>query len=80
MPRTEQLSRLKVLRWPSTCKARRVSFDGTGCNAGAASHGPSYDALVQQHFRSTLPYWEQIYADGTVYGRIYQERARRALA
>jgi ubiquinone/menaquinone biosynthesis C-methylase UbiE len=40
----------------------------------------SYEALVQQHFRSTLPYWEQIYADRTVYGRIYQERARRALA
>jgi SAM-dependent methyltransferase len=40
----------------------------------------SYDALVRQHFRSTLPYWEQIYADRTVYGRIYQERARRALA
>ena len=40
----------------------------------------SYDALVQQHFRSTLPYWEQIYADRTVYGRIYQERARRAIA
>ncbi len=40
----------------------------------------SYDALVQQHFRSTLPYWERIYADTTVYGRIYQERARRALA
>ena len=39
-----------------------------------------YDALVQQHFRSTLPYWEQIYADRTVYGRIYQERARRAIA
>jgi len=41
--------------------------------------GVSYDELVRQHFRSTLPYWEQIYADGTVYGRIYQERARRAL-
>ena len=40
----------------------------------------SYDALVQQHFRSTLPYWEQIYADRTVYSRIYQERARRAIA
>jgi SAM-dependent methyltransferase len=40
----------------------------------------SYDALVQEHFRSTLPYWEQIYADRTVYGRIYQERARRAIA
>jgi len=40
----------------------------------------SHDALVRQHFRSTLPYWEQIYADRTVYGRIYQERARRALA
>jgi len=40
----------------------------------------SDDELVRQHFRSTLPYWEQIYADGTVYGRIYQERARRAIA
>jgi len=40
----------------------------------------SYDALIQQHFRSTLPYWEEIYTDRTVYGRIYQERARRALA
>lgn len=40
----------------------------------------SYDELVQQHFRSTLPYWEEIYADSTVYGRIYQERARRAIA
>src|SRR5215813_3456341 len=38
-----------------------------------------HDALVQQHFRSTLPYWEQIYEDRTVYGRIYQERARRAI-
>jgi SAM-dependent methyltransferase len=43
-------------------------------------NGTAYDALVQQHFRSTLPYWEQIYADRTVYGRIYQERARRAIA
>jgi len=40
----------------------------------------SYDELVRQHFRSTLPYWEEIYADRTVYGRIYQERARRAIA
>ena len=40
----------------------------------------SYDELVQRYFRSTLPYWEQIYADRTVYGRIYQERARRAIA
>jgi SAM-dependent methyltransferase len=40
----------------------------------------SYDALVRQHFRSTLPYWEDIYADRTVYGRIYQERARLAIA
>jgi ubiquinone/menaquinone biosynthesis C-methylase UbiE len=40
----------------------------------------SYDALVRQHFRSTLPYWEQIYGDRSVYGRIYQERARRAIA
>jgi len=39
----------------------------------------SHDALVQRHFRSTLPYWEQIYADQSVYGRIYQERARRAI-
>src|SRR5262249_22620294 len=40
----------------------------------------SNDALVQQHFRSTLPYWEQIYADRTVYAGIYQERARRTVA
>jgi ubiquinone/menaquinone biosynthesis C-methylase UbiE len=40
----------------------------------------SYDALVRQHFRSTLPFWEEIYADTTVYSRIYQERARRAIA
>ena len=40
----------------------------------------SFDALIQQHFRSTLPYWEQIYAERSVYGRIYQERARRAIA
>jgi ubiquinone/menaquinone biosynthesis C-methylase UbiE len=46
----------------------------------AARVNVSYDALVQHHFRSTLPYWEQIYADTTVYGRIYQERARRTLA
>jgi ubiquinone/menaquinone biosynthesis C-methylase UbiE len=39
-----------------------------------------YDSLVHQHFRSTLPYWEQIYAGRTVYDRIYQERARRAIA
>jgi 2-polyprenyl-3-methyl-5-hydroxy-6-metoxy-1,4-benzoquinol methylase len=67
--------------WPSKCSARCVSsFHGTA--SGGASYGQSvsYDALVQQHFRSTLPYWEEIYADRTVYGRIYQERARRALA
>ena len=40
----------------------------------------TYEALVQQHFRSTLSYWEEIYAERTVYGRIYQERARRAIA
>jgi ubiquinone/menaquinone biosynthesis C-methylase UbiE len=40
----------------------------------------SYDALIQQHFRATFSYWEQIYADRTVYGRIYQERARRVIA
>jgi SAM-dependent methyltransferase len=40
----------------------------------------SHDALVQQYFRSTLPYWERIYVDQSVYGRIYQERARRAVA
>jgi ubiquinone/menaquinone biosynthesis C-methylase UbiE len=39
-----------------------------------------YDTLVHQHFRSTLPYWEQIYAGRSVYDRIYQERARRAIA
>jgi len=40
----------------------------------------NYEALVHQHFRSTFPYWEQIYSATTVYGRIYQERASRALA
>src|SRR5262249_15957932 len=30
-------------------------------------------------FRSTLPYWEEIYGDRSVYGRIYQERARRTI-
>src|SRR5262249_41184271 len=40
----------------------------------------SYDAQVQRHFRSTFSYWEDIYADRSVYGRIYQERAQRAIA
>jgi len=40
----------------------------------------TYDALVQQHFLATLPYWEDIYAERTVYARIYQERARRAIS
>jgi ubiquinone/menaquinone biosynthesis C-methylase UbiE len=40
----------------------------------------AYDTLVHQHFRSTLPYWEQIYVGRTVYSRIYRERARRAVA
>jgi SAM-dependent methyltransferase len=39
----------------------------------------SHDTMVQQYFRSTLPYWEQIYRDSTVYSRIYQERARQAI-
>src|SRR4029453_4763500 len=73
---------MSVVHWPSGCSARYVSFNRTACNAGAPAPGAdtSYDALVQQHFRSTLPYWEQIYADQTVYGRIYQERGRRAIA
>jgi ubiquinone/menaquinone biosynthesis C-methylase UbiE len=57
-----------------------VSFNRTACHEGPTSDGVSYDALVRQHYRSTLPYWEEIYADRTVYGRIYQERARRTLA
>jgi len=57
-----------------------VTLIGTACHAATPGAVTSYDALVQQHFRSTLPYWEQIYADRTVYGRIYQERARRAIA
>src|SRR5215813_11600484 len=40
----------------------------------------SHDTLVQQYFRSTLPYWEEIYTDRTVYSRIYQERARQAIS
>src|SRR5262245_18544895 len=39
-----------------------------------------YDSLVQRHSQSTLPYWEQIYENRTVSSRIYQERARRAIA
>ena len=57
-----------------------MSFNGTALDGQSHGCRISYDALVQRHFRSTLPYWEQIYADETVYGRIYQERARRALA
>ena len=57
-----------------------MSFNGTALDGRSHGCRISYDALVQRHFRSTLPYWEQIYADETVYGRIYQERARRALA
>jgi SAM-dependent methyltransferase len=56
-----------------------VTFNGAVRNAGALGEARSHDALVQRHFRSTLPYWEQIYADHSVYGRIYQERARRAI-
>src|SRR6185436_15197756 len=66
--------------WRARCSTRDVAFNSTVFNAGLTSDGRSYDALVQEHFRSTLPYWEQIYADRSVYGRIYQERARRALA
>ena len=40
-----------------------MSFNGTARNVRPPSDGVSYDALVRQHFRSTLPYWEQIYAD-----------------
>jgi len=57
-----------------------VTLNGTVRNATSPSDVISYDALVREHFRSTLPYWEEIYADRTVYGRIYQERARRAIA
>jgi ubiquinone/menaquinone biosynthesis C-methylase UbiE len=57
-----------------------VTLIGTACHAATPGAVTSYDALVQQHFRSTLPYWEEIYADRSVYGRIYQERARRAIA
>ena len=39
----------------------------------------TYESLVRRHFRSTLDYWEQIYSDRTVYSRIYQERAARAI-
>ena len=57
-----------------------MAFIDTARNAGPAGDVVSYHALVQQHFRSTLSYWEEIYADRSVYGRIYQERARRAIA
>src|SRR5215471_14458327 len=67
------------LGWPLMCSARCVSFNGAARTAGSRGDVASHDALVQRHFRSTLPYWEQIYADQSVYGRIYQERARRAI-
>src|SRR5215510_9053705 len=69
-----------VLGWPSRCTARDVSFNGTAPDAMPSSDVIAYDASVRRHFRSTLPYWEEIYADRTVYGRIYQERAHRAIA
>ena len=61
------------------CSARCVAFSGTKGNDGTSRVDLSHNGLVQQHFRSTLPYWEEIYADRSVYGRIYQERARRAI-
>jgi SAM-dependent methyltransferase len=66
--------------WPSTCSARSVSFNRTVRDVEPCADITSHDALVQRHFRSTLPYWEQIYGDQSVYGRIYQERARRTIA
>jgi SAM-dependent methyltransferase len=66
--------------WPSTCNARSVSLNRTVRDVGSRAAFTSHDALVERHFRSTLPYWEQIYSDPSVYGRIYQERARRTIA
>jgi len=57
-----------------------VSFNRTVRDVEPCADITSHHALVQRHFRSTLPYWEQIYSDESVYGRIYQERARRAIA
>jgi ubiquinone/menaquinone biosynthesis C-methylase UbiE len=57
-----------------------VSFNRTVRDAESRGDTTAHDALVRRHFRSTLPYWEQIYSDRSVYGRIYQERARRAVA
>lgn len=57
-----------------------MSFNRTVRDAEPCADITSHDALVQRHFRSTLPYWQQIYSDQSVYGRIYQERARRAIA
>jgi ubiquinone/menaquinone biosynthesis C-methylase UbiE len=50
------------------------------CDVDPHRDDMSYDAQVQRHFRSTFSYWEEIYADRSVYGRIYQERAHRAIA
>ena len=66
--------------WPARCSARDVSFNASARNASLLGDALSDDSLVQQHFRSTFSYWEQIYAERSVYGRIYQERARRAIA
>src|SRR6478752_3762294 len=75
-----RLSRHMGVGWPSTCSARSVSFNRTVRDVESCTDITSHDALVQRHFRSTLPYWQQIYRDQSVYGRIYQERARRAIA
>jgi ubiquinone/menaquinone biosynthesis C-methylase UbiE len=60
-----------------------VRFDDTtsdGSLGGDRLAIPPYDTQVLRYFRSTIPYWEQIYEGRTVYSQIYQERARRAIA
>jgi SAM-dependent methyltransferase len=54
---------------------------GARCNGMRVDRpvAANHDTLVQQYFRSTLPYWEEIYTERTVYSRIYQERARQAI-
>src|SRR5262245_58072025 len=61
-----------------TCRSSEMDSEEPGVKSNSST--VSHDSVIRQHFRSTLPYWEQIYADGTTYSRIYQERARRAIA
>lgn len=54
---------------------------GHGANAEIADPKRSRESqsIVNRHFSASARYWEQLYAEATVYGVIHQERHRRAL-